>query len=110
MPNDFPISPTAPNPSVNARQHAAPRAPPAAHPTHIPDPALPNPSLRLDPALGLVVIEFRNERGGVAASFPTERQLAAYRASAITGRASIGPHAAPPPELAHPELKGRGRG
>jgi hypothetical protein len=39
---------------------------------------LPNPSLRLDPALGLVVLEFRDQAGRTA-TLPTERELAAYR-------------------------------
>jgi hypothetical protein len=45
-------------------------------------PAWPNPSLRLDPALGIVVMEFRDRAGGVQATLPTERELAAYRATA----------------------------
>jgi hypothetical protein len=43
-------------------------------------PGLPNPSLRLDPALGLVVLEFR-DRSGRTATLPTERELAAYRSA-----------------------------
>ena len=42
---------------------------------------IPNPTLRLDPALGLVVIEFRDESGNVATSIPSQRQLEAYRRS-----------------------------
>ncbi len=42
----------------------------------------PNPSLRLDPALGIVVMEFRDSTGWIAATLPTERELAAYRAAA----------------------------
>lgn len=38
-----------------------------------------NPSLHLDPALGLVVIEFRDEAGEVTASIPSQRQIDAYR-------------------------------
>jgi len=40
---------------------------------------IPNPSLQLDPALGLVVIEFRNNAGSVTTSIPSERQIAAYQ-------------------------------
>ncbi len=40
---------------------------------------LPNPTLRLDPGLAIVVIEFRDGAGGVRSSIPTERQLEAYR-------------------------------
>jgi hypothetical protein len=44
----------------------------------------PNPSLQLDPALGLVVIQFRNDAGDVTASIPSERQLQAYQRWATT--------------------------
>jgi hypothetical protein len=39
----------------------------------------PNPSLQLDPALGLVVIEFRNHAGDVTTSIPSQRQILAYQ-------------------------------
>ena len=39
----------------------------------------PNPSLRLDPALGIVVLEFRSNTGAVTTSIPSERQLQAYQ-------------------------------
>jgi hypothetical protein len=39
----------------------------------------PNPSLRLDPALGIVVLEFRSDTGAVTTSIPSERQLQAYQ-------------------------------
>ena len=41
--------------------------------------ALPNPTLRLDAALGIVIIEFRNAAGEIADSIPTQQQLEAYR-------------------------------
>jgi hypothetical protein len=45
----------------------------------------PNPALRMDPELGLVVLEFRDSRGEVAESVPTSRELEAYRRAARTG-------------------------
>ncbi len=39
----------------------------------------PNPTLRLDPGLAIVVIEFRDETGTVRSTIPTEQQLDAYR-------------------------------
>jgi len=39
----------------------------------------PNPTLRLDPALGLVVIEFVSKSGAVTTSIPTQRELTAYQ-------------------------------
>jgi hypothetical protein len=38
-----------------------------------------NPTLRLDPALGLVVLEFRDNSGAITTSIPSQRQLAAYQ-------------------------------
>jgi hypothetical protein len=42
---------------------------------------VPNPNLRLDPALGLVVLEFRDAGGAVEATIPTRRELEAYRSA-----------------------------
>lgn len=68
-------------------QLATVSAPPAES---APDPAKPmaNPTLRLDPGLALVVIEFRDGAGKVRETIPTEAQLEAYRA---TQRSSTGP-------------------
>jgi hypothetical protein len=59
----------------------APSQPAAATPAAAPAAAVPEPSprMRLDPALGLVVLEFRNDRGEVVQTLPDARQLAAYR-------------------------------
>lgn len=43
-------------------------------------PGHPNPALRFEPSLGLVVLEFLDSSGDVAQSIPTQRQLDAYRA------------------------------
>ncbi|WP_176849423.1 hypothetical protein [Belnapia rosea] len=48
--------------------------------------AWPNPSMRIDPSLGIVVMEFRDRSGSVAATLPTERELAAYRSAAHQSR------------------------
>jgi len=42
-------------------------------------PQFPNPSLRLDHGLGLVVIEFHDHGGEVTRSIPSQRQIDAYR-------------------------------
>jgi hypothetical protein len=44
-----------------------------------------NPSLRLDAALGLVVIEFRDETGKLTSTIPSQRQIDAYRAHQDAG-------------------------
>lgn len=51
--------------------------------------AWPNPSLRLDAALGIIVMEFRDKSGGVASTLPTERELQAYRSAASRPRADV---------------------
>lgn len=43
----------------------------------------PNPRLRLDSSLGMVVIEFLDSQGEIRTSLPTEREMAAYRAAVI---------------------------
>ena len=49
-------------------------------PTGQPAPPIgPNPRLRLDPALGIVVMEFLDGEGKVARSAPSAAQLEAYR-------------------------------
>ena len=63
-------------------------------------PMLPNPRLRLDPALGIVVLEFRGTFGLPARSLPTEHELAAYRAAAISGATRPGEEPAPKPRSA----------
>ncbi len=67
-------------------------------------PVTPNPRLRLDAPLGMVVIEFRDAGGDVANTIPTPRQIAAYRAAAVSDapvpvgiQARQAPAAAPEP-------------
>jgi hypothetical protein len=83
------------------RDAGAPPPPPAS-------PATPNPRLRLDGSLGMVVIEFRDAVGDVANTIPSPRQIAAYRAAAksdapvpvgVAERAVPGVGAAAAPEL-----------
>src|SRR5580692_12817649 len=51
---------------------AATRATPSPSPS-------PNPTLQLDAALGLVVLEFRNNSGAITSSIPSQQQLQAYQ-------------------------------
>jgi hypothetical protein len=57
-------------------RHEAEAIPPQA-------PVTPNPRLRLDGTLGMVVIEFRDSVGDVANTIPSPRQIAAYRAAVV---------------------------
>lgn len=49
-------------------------------------PPPPNPRLRLEPALGVVVIEFRNGSEQIQRSVPSEPELQAYRLAQRIGR------------------------
>lgn len=44
----------------------------------------PSPRLSLDHATGLVVIEFRGSHGRVGQSFPTDREMEAYRRNLVS--------------------------
>jgi hypothetical protein len=106
MPNDLAVRPTplvAPVSETSGSKDAVSDAVSPQLPQG--DTARPNPSLRLDGALGMVIIEFRSESGAVTASIPTERQLAAYRVWERTGTDGApppgrSPHAAADPTLA----------
>lgn len=67
--------PAAPTPTPSPAA-AAPRAEPAG--AAAPAPMLPNPRLRIDPALSLVVLEFRDS-GEVSRTIPSAREIDAYR-------------------------------
>jgi hypothetical protein len=93
MPNDLSIQPAASvstgNFSVAQVRPTATAAP--AGQTAPTSASSPNPTLALNAALGLVVIEFRNTAGAVVSSIPSQQQLAAYR---LWQEAGIG---GPPP-------------
>ncbi len=63
-----------------------------------------NPNLRLDPALGLVVIEFRDDASGaITTSIPSQRQLEAYQRWGLTHSGPT-PNGLPQPaSQVHPE-------
>ena len=95
MPNDLSIP--ALGPVVPPASRLFPPATPARpHPAA--ERVLPNPSLRLEPALGLVVIEFRNDTGAIETSYPSQRQLAAYRANELAGIPRPGPRGTAAPD------------
>ena len=61
----------------SGRPAPAPRREEAPRPPTVP--MSPNPRLRIDPALGIVVMEFLDATGKVRQSAPTEAALEAYR-------------------------------
>jgi hypothetical protein len=93
-------------------------------------PPITNPTLRLDAALGLVVIEFRDNSGAITTSIPSQRQLEAYQRWETTkfgpapeGRAQVkiavktataapvaAPAHAPPPQRVAEPVKASGKG
>jgi len=104
MPSDLTVSaisaPASDNTPRNQSSLAPARQPAPSPAAAAPD--SPNPTLRLDPSLGIVVIEFRSNSGLVTNSIPSERQLAAYHqhgmppenpdtAAAATAAATPGP-------------------
>jgi hypothetical protein len=97
--------PRAPVRAAGPERDAGAAPPPAA-------PATPNPRLRLDGSLGMVVIEFRDAVGDVANTIPTPRQIAAYRAAVVSAtpmpvgvstRSAPGGAAVAAPELPAPQ-------
>ncbi len=87
-----PLAPEAPHaaPAPSAASRAgggqAPSGPAgAAAEAAAPASAAPNPRLRMDPELGLVVLEFRSLGGEAAATLPTSRELEAYRRAVRAG-------------------------
>lgn len=70
-----------PLPPIATRREPEAHAAPAPHATAQARAAgTPNPTLRLDPALGLVVMQFHS--GEQTESIPTQQQLDAYRSGA----------------------------
>jgi hypothetical protein len=88
MPNDISVQAvavarTGSDGATDTKLAAASALPPQAEPSPPPSPVI-NPTLRLDAALGLVVIEIRNDAGAVTTSIPSERQIAAYQRWDVT--------------------------
>jgi hypothetical protein len=86
MSNDITVQPVATvrptgDPLGEMKISPTARAPPQPVTTPLPTP---NPTLRLDPALGMVVIEFHNASGALTTSIPSQRQLAAYQKWSVT--------------------------
>jgi hypothetical protein len=72
--------PSPPRPVSQPRREAGPV--PDAAGAAPPSPPLLNPRLRIDAALNLVVLEFRDDAGAVSRSIPTAREIDAYRSGA----------------------------
>ena len=69
--------------TIGPRVATASESPAQAEPAPASSPVI-NPTLRLDAALGLVVIEFRNDSGAITTSIPSERQIEAYQRWDVT--------------------------
>lgn len=87
MLNDLAIRPAPLQEAFRQPSRAAgpDRAPGSAPPAPSPELGPPNPRLRMDWDLGMVVIEFRDTSGQVSSSLPTPRELEAYRAAVMYG-------------------------
>jgi hypothetical protein len=62
-----------------------------AAPTNPAAPMLPNPRLRIDAALNIVVLELRDDGGAISRSIPSAQEIKAYR----DGTAETGAEAPP---------------
>jgi len=88
------IGPAATVSPVEQSAHTAAQTPtstaiaPTGAPTVKASISYPNPSLRLDYQLGLVVIEFRDASGQITRTIPNAQQLAAYQQWSETGAGS----------------------
>ena len=78
MPSDLTIGAVAPGPAIRQAEETHPVSATATSGEST-SPGTPNPTLRLDPALGLVVIEFVGKSGAISSSIPTQRELTAYQ-------------------------------
>jgi hypothetical protein len=115
MPNDLAVQPLTAvraNTEIGSEAKAPVNLPPLQpEPTTNLSP-ITNPSLRLDPALGIVVLEFHNDAGAVTTSVPSQRQLQAYQKWDVThfGPTPIGLQKPPTPTLAKPTVEPKGHG
>ncbi len=86
MPTISPLPPPRrPETASSAPIGAAPAAAPVALERTPAPTVLPNPALRLDASLGLVVLEFR-DADGQPRTIPSQRELDAYREAARSAR------------------------
>ena len=76
MPNELTIPAVQPA-TISGSAPAVSTTTPAVAP--VPVLSFTNPSLRLDSALGQVVMEFRNDSGAVTRSIPSQQHLDAYK-------------------------------
>jgi hypothetical protein len=109
MPSDITVQPVAAVRSASdlsdeVQASAIAPAPPQPVATPLPTP---NPILRLDPELGMVVIEFHDTSGAVTTSIPSQYQLAAYQKWTVThfGPTPSGLHTGARKEPAAPKVE-----
>ena len=107
MTQDFAVPPVASaasaavaGPEADRRSTTPPPDP--TPPKGLTGPGHPNPALRFEPSLGLVVLEFLDSAGSVTESIPTQRQLEAYRL-----RVEPPPSEKPPVDLGSHLLDGK---
>ena len=82
-PRPGPVAPEAAPQAASRRAEAAPAGAPA--------PMLPNPRLRIDAALNIVVLEFRDDGGQVSRTLPSAQEIKAYRDGAAEAGAESPP-------------------
>jgi hypothetical protein len=81
MAQDLTVRASAPLSTSSTPERARPAEPPPAPPPQAM--VAPNPRLRIDGELGMLVIEFRDSAGEVAQSYPNPKEIEAYRVQAM---------------------------
>jgi hypothetical protein len=107
MPNELTIQAIAAVPNAGD-SHAEAKAepfPPSQGGAAMAQPYI-NPNLHLDAALGLVVIEFRDESGRLTSTIPSQRQIEAYRAHAQAPPGPVAHGAEDAPSTTAPPVRG----
>ena len=85
MAHDLSVAPLTGSTGITPLGSATEFPEPAPAPSQVAAASLiPNPSLRIDAALGIVVIEFHGDGGKVLASIPSQQQLDAYSSHTLT--------------------------
>ena len=97
---------TSDPPRQSPRAAGPDRVPGSTPAPPMPELGPPNPRMRMDRDLGMVVIEFRDTTGQVSVSLPTPRELEAYRAAVMYG-SSLPSDMAPNNEKAESLMKSR---
>jgi hypothetical protein len=83
MAQDLTVRASSPATLAAIGERARAATPPERPPQTVAVAVAPNPRLRIDGELGMIVIEFRDSAGEVAQSYPNPKEIEAYRVQAM---------------------------